>query len=201
MKKYFLQALLTLFFSSAWSLDQLDEKYLIHFGDAQSPVKITQYFSLTCPHCLSLFKDEFEDLKKKYIETKEVYWIFHPVPLDTLTIQAMECLSHLSKKQKVIFLEVLLDTIQQADEDEVVIFLMQEAMKIFKHPIEELADKAYMTKTQSFEDAFEFIKQKDGIHAVPSVEINGILFRKDIPDKSFIERQIKLLTNGNRDEK
>ncbi len=94
--------------SEGFCLDKLDEKYLVTYGDAQASTQITQYFSLTCPHCLDLFKKDFKDLKNKYIDTKQIAWTFHPVPLDSLTVQAMECLSKLTPRQKSIFLEALL---------------------------------------------------------------------------------------------
>jgi hypothetical protein len=108
-----------------------------------------------------------------------------------LTIQAMECLSHLSNKQKIIFLEALLDTIQIEDDAGVVKVLMQEAMKALDHPISDLDNKSYITQTETFADAFAFVKQKDRINAVPAVEINDVLFRKEVPDLNFIQMAIQ----------
>lgn len=175
-----------------FSLDKLDEKYLTVFGNPQASIQVTQYFSMTCPHCLSLFKKDFKKIKEKYLDTDQIAWIFHPVPLDSLTVQAMDCLSQLTSKQKVIFLDALLDTLKVQDGPEVVLFLMQEAMKTFSHPIPTLDDKAYIIKTQAFQDAFEFIKQDECIHAVPAVQINGTLYRKEIPDQAFIEKTLSL---------
>lgn len=174
-----------------FSFDKLDEKYLIVIGDAEAPVKITQYFSMTCPHCLSLFKKDFKDLKENYLDTKKVTWTFHPVPLDSLTIQLMDCLSKLTQKQKVILFEALFDTIQMQDSSDVIIFLMQEAMKTFDHPIPELDEKIYITKTQAFWDAFNFIKQEDRLDAVPAIEVNHVLYRKEIPSRAFIEKHMQ----------
>ena len=175
-----------------FSLDKLDEKYLIVFGDPKAPVQITQYFSMTCPHCLSLFKKDFKVIKQKYLDTKKASWSFHPVPLDSLTVQVIDCLSKLNPRQKVILLEALLDTLQIQDGPEVVLFLIQEAMKTFSQPIVELDDKEYITKTQAFWDAFNFIKQEDHLEAVPAVEVDGVLYRKEIPDQAFIEKQMQV---------
>jgi hypothetical protein len=174
-----------------FSFDKLDEKYVIVFGDEEAPVKITQYFSMTCPHCLSLFKKDFKAIKEKYLDTKKASWCFHPIPLDSLTIQLMDCLAKLTPRQKVILLEALFDTIQMQDNPDVVLFLMQEAMKTFSHPIPELDEKEYITKTQAFWDAFTFIKQEDRLDAVPAVEVNGYLYRREIPSQAFIEKQMQ----------
>lgn len=195
MKKILLRGLIfMLCHSTAFlqGLDKLDEKYLVVFGDYQAENKVIQYFSFTCPHCLSLFKKDFKEIRDKYLSRKEMSWTFHPVPMDSLTVQAMDCLGKLSNRNKVIFLEALLDTIEIQDDPNVVVFLMQEAMKTFKQPIDDLNDEDYITNTKAFEDAFNFIKQEDVVHAVPAVEINGKLFRKEIPDKAFINKQMDL---------
>ncbi|WP_420885545.1 thioredoxin domain-containing protein [Candidatus Protochlamydia amoebophila] len=75
-----------------FSLDKLAEKYLIEFGDPQAPVQITEYFSMSCPHCLSLFKKDFKILKEKYLETKQAYWalyrtIFFNIPYNLFRIE------------------------------------------------------------------------------------------------------------------
>lgn len=173
-----------------FSFEKLDEKYLILFGDTQAPIKIIQYFSMTCPHCLEMFKKDFKVIKEKYLDTNKVAWTFHPVPLDSLTIQMMDCLSKLNLKQKRILLEALLDTVQVQDNAEVVLFLMKEAMITFNCPMSDLDDEKYIIKTQSFLDAYNFIRQEDRIEAVPAVECDGVLYRKDIPNQSFIEKKV-----------
>jgi len=178
-----------------FSLEKLDEKYLIKMGDPDSKVQIIQYFSMTCPHCLSLFKKDFQIIKEKYLDTKKASWIFHPIPLDSLTIQLMDCLSKLNPRQKEIFFEALFDTIIIQDGSDIVLFLIQEAMKTFNHPIPELDNKSYITKTQAFTDAFNYIRQEDRLDAVPAVEIDGILYRREIPDLTFIEKQMQGASN------
>ena len=174
-----------------FSLDHLNDKYLISIGDSHAKMQIVQYFSMTCPHCLSLFKKDFKVIKEKYLDTKKANWTFHPVPLDSLTVQMMDCLSKLDSKQKVILFEALFDTLTVQDGPDIVLFLMQEAMKTFNQPIPELDEKTYITKTEAFIDAFKFITQEDRLEAVPAVEIDGVLYRKEIPERSFIEKQMQ----------
>src|SRR5688572_24593498 len=41
-------------------------------GNADAPVTIVEYSSMTCPHCAAFHKEVLPELKKKYIETGKV---------------------------------------------------------------------------------------------------------------------------------
>ncbi|WP_284776898.1 DsbA family protein [Agrobacterium sp. lyk4-40-TYG-31] len=51
-------------------------------GDANAPVKIVEYMSMTCPHCAHFHNTTFEEIKKKYIDTGKVYFIIREFPFD-----------------------------------------------------------------------------------------------------------------------
>ncbi len=51
-------------------------------GDANAPVTIVEYASMTCPHCARFHEETFPDLKKKYIDTGKVRFIFREFPFD-----------------------------------------------------------------------------------------------------------------------
>lgn len=53
-------------------------------GDAKAPVTIIEYASMTCPHCATFTEKSFPDIKKKYIDTGKVRFIFREFPLDNL---------------------------------------------------------------------------------------------------------------------
>jgi protein-disulfide isomerase len=57
-------------------------------GDAKAPVTVIEYASMTCPHCAHFQETTFPDIKKKYIDTGKVRYIFREVPLDTLAAAA-----------------------------------------------------------------------------------------------------------------
>lgn len=189
--KVLLSLLFILFFSSSHCLEKLSEKYLVTFGSPDAPTKITLYFSLACPHCLSMYREDFQKIKAKYIESKQIAWNYHPVPMDFLTVQAMDCLEKLSDTEKRIFLESILD-VMPIDDSILTVCYMKKAMELFEKPIDELTKKEYLSNTQAFQDAFLFIKQKDRIQAVPTLEIDGELFFNEIPSLDFLDRKIKL---------
>jgi protein-disulfide isomerase len=53
-------------------------------GSAEAPVTIIEYASMTCPHCAHFHETTFPELKKKYIDTGKVRFIFREFPLDPL---------------------------------------------------------------------------------------------------------------------
>ena len=53
-------------------------------GSATAPVTIVEYASMTCPHCAHFHETTFPELKKKYIDTGKVRFIFREFPLDAL---------------------------------------------------------------------------------------------------------------------
>jgi len=57
-------------------------------GDANAPVTIIEYSSMTCPHCANFHKTILPDLKKKYIETGKVRYIVREFPLNNLAVTA-----------------------------------------------------------------------------------------------------------------
>lgn len=51
-------------------------------GDPNAPVKIEEFFSLTCNHCADFHKTTYQELKSKYIDTGKVYFVFQEFPLN-----------------------------------------------------------------------------------------------------------------------
>lgn len=51
-------------------------------GDANAPVTIIEYASMTCPHCRSFHENILPAIKTKYIDTGKVKLILRPFPFD-----------------------------------------------------------------------------------------------------------------------
>lgn len=56
-------------------------------GEASAPVRIQEFFSLTCGHCAH-FHNETLPALKKYIDSGEVYMEFHEFPLNAPALRA-----------------------------------------------------------------------------------------------------------------
>ena len=57
-------------------------------GDANAPVTVIEYASLTCSHCANFATTTFPELKKKYIDTGKVRFILREFPLDPVSAAA-----------------------------------------------------------------------------------------------------------------
>ncbi|MEX2036874.1 MAG: DsbA family protein [Xanthobacteraceae bacterium] len=57
-------------------------------GKADAPVTIVEYASMTCPHCAHFHETTYPELKKRYIDTGKVRFIFREFPLDPLAAGA-----------------------------------------------------------------------------------------------------------------
>jgi protein-disulfide isomerase len=54
----------------------------IVLGSAKAPVTITEYASMSCPHCAAFGENVFPMLRSKYIDTGKVRFVFREFPLD-----------------------------------------------------------------------------------------------------------------------
>jgi protein-disulfide isomerase len=57
-------------------------------GKDDAPVTIVEYASMTCPHCAHFHETTYPELKKRYIDTGKVRFIFREFPLDPLAAGA-----------------------------------------------------------------------------------------------------------------
>lgn len=51
-------------------------------GDANAPVTVIEYASFTCPHCSNFHKTTWPDVKKNYVETGKVKFVFRDFPFE-----------------------------------------------------------------------------------------------------------------------
>jgi len=57
-------------------------------GKDDAPVTIVEYASMTCPHCAHFHETTYPELKKRYIDTGKVRFMFREFPLDPLAAGA-----------------------------------------------------------------------------------------------------------------
>jgi protein-disulfide isomerase len=68
-------------------------------GKDDAPVTIVEYASMTCPHCAHFHETTYPELKKRYIDTGKVRFIFREFPLDPLAAGA-SMLARCAEKDK-----------------------------------------------------------------------------------------------------
>ncbi len=66
-------------------------------GSDSAPITVIEYASMTCPHCANFSAMTFPELKKRYIDTGKVRFIFREFPLDQLALAGFllaRCVDH-----------------------------------------------------------------------------------------------------------
>ena len=69
----------------------------IVMGDAEAPITIIEYSSLTCGHCAHFHNEVLPKIKRRFIDTGKVRFIFKHFPLDQRAIDAAVVLSQVPK--------------------------------------------------------------------------------------------------------
>jgi protein-disulfide isomerase len=146
-------------------------------GDANAPVTIIEYASMTCPHCAHFEETTWPELKKQYIDTGKVQFIFREFPLDPLAA-AGSMLARCAGKDKYFpIIEVLFK--QQKD------WVVQKPIP----PLLAIAKQLGFTEesfnqclsNQKLLDDIEAEREraasKFGVNSTPTFFVNGKLYR------------------------
>ena len=73
---------------SVGDLMKVDTKTEHIMGEADAPVTIIEYSSMTCPHCANHHKNTMPALKEKYVKTGKVRYVVREFPLDRVALAA-----------------------------------------------------------------------------------------------------------------
>ena len=186
-------ALMLLLWVTYEAFDKLDMQYCIAYGNPKAKIHMTEYFSFSCHQCMQLIRKEFPSVKQQYVDTGEVYWIFHPDPADILTLQALVCFEELnSMQEKQLFLEMV------AEKSWIEVASFAKIMDLLHHPIaiSQLEKLTYLEKTSAFKSSYAYEVQKDVPSATPTIEMNGVIFQ-EFPNKAFVD---KLITKAKQEK-
>ena len=77
-------------------------------GNKDAPVKIQEFFSLTCNHCAAFHTGTYQELKKKYIDTGKVYFVYEEFPLNGPALYASMIARCLPEERYAGFIDLLL---------------------------------------------------------------------------------------------
>jgi protein-disulfide isomerase len=146
-------------------------------GAADAPVTIIEYASMTCPHCSHFHKTVYPDLKKKYIDTGKVRFIFREFPLDPLAAAA-SMLARCAGKDKYF---PLIETFFESQNDWVVQKPLQPMFAIAKQAgfTQQTFDEclANQQMLNGIEETRTRAASKLNVNSTPTFFINGKLFR------------------------
>jgi protein-disulfide isomerase len=142
-------------------------------GDEKAPVTIIEYASMTCPHCSHFHETTYPEMKKKYIDTGKVRFIFREFPLDPLAAAA-SMLARCAGGDKYF---PLIETFFAQQKDWVVQKPLQPLLNISKQAgFSEESFNACL-KNQKVLDGIEQVReravQKFNVQSTPTFFING----------------------------
>jgi protein-disulfide isomerase len=79
------------------------------YGNKEANVVLIEYASLTCPHCGHFKQDIFPKLKKDYLDTNKILFIYRDYPLDPASFYAAKLARCGGVEKQKIFIDVLFD--------------------------------------------------------------------------------------------
>ena len=87
----------------------------IAVGSAKAPLTITEYASMSCPHCAAWGENVFPMLRSRYIDTGKVRFVFREFPLDIKPASASMLARCISKGDAEKYLAAIATMYQQLD--------------------------------------------------------------------------------------
>ena len=79
-------------------------------GNLNAPVVIIEYSSLGCPHCQRFHKDSFKAIKKDYIDTSKVLYVYRNFPTNRAALSASKLALCVGKDKFFTMLSALFES-------------------------------------------------------------------------------------------
>jgi protein-disulfide isomerase len=87
----------------------------ISIGSPKARVIVTEYASMSCPHCAAWGENVFPMLRSRYIDTGKVRFVFREIPLDIKAVGASVLARCIAKGDSEKYLAVIATMYQQLD--------------------------------------------------------------------------------------
>ena len=86
-------------------------------GSPKAPVQFVEYAAPSCPHCAHWNEEVFPQLKKAYIDTGKVYYVFRVFPLSSVDVAVEAMAECLPKSSYFQFIEMMFRNQDKWDPD------------------------------------------------------------------------------------
>ena len=181
--------ILTLFFliscsfiSSSYTNSELSKNHVNQLGSDTAEYLLVEYASMSCVHCANFHNNEFPKIKKNFIDTGKLKFIYKDFPLDRPAMfasmvancftgdQYFEILSSLFRNQKA--------WVTESDNSGKFYSAIHNILKVhgisLQKVLECVDDKSEINqKTWNRIIASRLEGQKDGVNSTPSFFLNG----------------------------
>ncbi len=155
-------------------------------GKADAPVTVIKYASATCPHCANFHKQAFVALKKDYIDTGEVRFVFREFPFDDLALAAFMLARCAPKEKYFPMIDVIYEQQKVWTRNP-----REELLKIAKLAgfTEEKFDKCLRNEeiARGINEIRDTGAKKFGVNSTPTFFINGKVLAGNAPIERFVE--------------
>jgi len=146
-------------------------------GNDNAPVTVIEYASMTCPHCANFHANVYPELKKRYIDTGKVRFIFREFPLDP-TAAGASMLARCADKDKFF---PLIETLFQMQQQWAVQRPLPPLLAIARQAgFSEQSFNACLSNQKMLDDLqaeLERASKKFGVRSTPTVFVNGKIVR------------------------
>jgi protein-disulfide isomerase len=167
----------------------------IGLGLKTAPVVMVEYASLSCPHCSEYHKQILSQLKKEYVDTNKLYYVYRNFPTNNPSIlAAMLARCHSEKSAKTV--DILFESQNvwafKGNYQDVLKSIM-----ILGGMSEKQFDSCVSNQTlrdEIIKQAFEAAKSYD-IKGTPALFVNGHLVKNSMSldeIKTLINKEIKI---------
>jgi protein-disulfide isomerase len=172
----------------------------IVLGSDKAPVTIIEYASMTCPHCAHFSETTFPELKKRYIDTGKVRFIFREFPFDKIAAAAFmlaRCAAQQGGSERYM---AVVETLFAKQDEWVNDHPLQPLQTIAKQlGFSEESFKACLTNQQVLNDV-EAVRDravnKFGVNSTPTFFVNGNKVVGDVPIETLAKQIDPYLKTG-----
>jgi protein-disulfide isomerase len=173
----------------------------IVLGSDKAPVTIIEYASMTCPHCAHFSETTFPELKKRYIDTGKVRFIFREFPFDKLAAGAFMLARCAAKDGGSDRYMAVVETLFAKQQDWVVQENPVAPLKDIAKQLgfSEQAFNACLTNQQvlnDIEDVRDRAVDKLGVNSTPTFFVNGKKVVGDVPIETMAKEIDPYLKTG-----
>jgi protein-disulfide isomerase len=142
-------------------------------GKDDAPVVIVEYASMTCPHCAAFHEKTYPELKKRYIDTGKVRFIFREFPLEPVAAGASMLARCAPKEQFFPLIETLFHEQRKWAVDKPIPHLMAIAKQAGFSEQSFNACLSDQKMLNALEAERERASKKLGVSSTPTLFVNG----------------------------